>query len=83
MNNNESTEIQMNQKQPEFKTILTRISVNSLGKEGDRFSINPSISADGRFIAFESTATDLVPADTNNNSDIFGRVSLNEITNRI
>jgi hypothetical protein len=83
MNNNESTEIQMNQKQPEFKTILTRISVNSLGKEGDRFSINPSISADGRFIAFESTATDLVPADTNNNSDIFVRDRLTEITTRI
>ena len=44
VNNNESTEIQMNQKLPELKTILTRISVNSLGKEADRFSINPSIS---------------------------------------
>ncbi|WP_333369220.1 hypothetical protein [Microcoleus sp. herbarium14] len=41
MNNNESTEIQMNKKSPELKTILTRVSINSLGKEGDRFSINP------------------------------------------
>lgn len=83
MNNNESTGIQMNPKLPEFKTILTRISVNSLGKEGDRFSINPSISADGRFVAFESTATNLVPGDTNNNSDIFVRDRLTNITTRI
>ncbi|MEG3845081.1 calcium-binding protein, partial [Microcoleus sp. herbarium14] len=73
----------MNQNSPEFKTILTRISVNSLGKEGDRFSINPSISADGRFIAFESTATNLVPGDTNNKSDIFVRDRLTNITTRI
>ncbi|WP_373537007.1 calcium-binding protein [Microcoleus sp.] len=83
MNNNESTEIQMNPKLPEFQTILTRVSVNSLGKEGDRFSINPSISADGRFIAFESTATNLVPGDTNNNSDIFVRDRLTNTTSRI
>lgn len=81
MNNNESTEIQMNPKLPELKAILTRISVNSLGKEGDRFSINPSISADGRFIAFESTATNLV-GDTNNKFDVFVRDRLTEITTR-
>jgi len=83
MNNNESTEIQMNPKLPELKTILTRVSVNSLGKEGDRFSINPSISADGRFIAFESTATNLVIGETNNKSDVFVRDRLTEITTRI
>lgn len=32
---------------------------------------NPSISADGRFIAFESDASNLVPDDHNNESDIF------------
>ncbi|MEG4116648.1 calcium-binding protein [Microcoleus sp. N9_B4] len=72
----------MNPKSPEFKTILTRISVNSLGKEGDRFSINPSISAEGRFIAFESIATNLVPGDTNNTSDIFLHDRLTNITTR-
>lgn len=73
----------MNQNSPELKTILTRISINSLGKEGDRFSINPAISADGRFIAFESTATNLVPGDTNNKSDIFVRDRLTNTTSRI
>jgi hypothetical protein len=31
----------------------------------------PSVSADGRFIAFESWATDLVPNDTNGIKDVF------------
>ncbi|MGH9880664.1 MAG: TolB family protein, partial [Pyrinomonadaceae bacterium] len=35
------------------------VSVNSNDKEGDRDSLAPSISADGRFISFTSTATNL------------------------
>lgn len=37
-----------------------RVSVSSVGIEGNRDSRNPSISADGRFIAFESDANNLV-----------------------
>lgn len=36
-------------------------------------SRNPAISADGRFVAFQSDASDLVGADTNGASDIFLR----------
>lgn len=39
------------------------------GANGDSF--NPSISADGRFVAFESAASNLVPGDTNGVTDIF------------
>jgi WD40 repeat protein len=35
------------------------VSLNSNGREGDQDSLAPSISADGQFIAFESTATNL------------------------
>jgi Tol biopolymer transport system component len=35
------------------------ISLNSNGREGDQDSLAPSISADGQFIAFTSTATNL------------------------
>jgi Tol biopolymer transport system component len=35
------------------------VSVNSSGRQGDQDSVAPSISADGRFIAFTSTATHL------------------------
>ncbi len=39
----------------------TRVSVSSLGKQANDFSQFPSISADGRFVAFYSYATNLVP----------------------
>ena len=48
-----------------------RVSVSSTGTQGNDFSYSPSISADGRFVAFESTASNLVGNDTNNVSDVF------------
>src|SRR5205823_12471345 len=42
-----------------------RVSVSSSGAEGDSSSVKPSISADGRFVAFESFADNLVEGDTN------------------
>jgi archaellum component FlaF (FlaF/FlaG flagellin family) len=49
----------------------TRVSVASDGTQGNSYSSWPSISADGRYVAFESRASNLVPGDTNNNTDIF------------
>ncbi len=49
----------------------TRISVSSKGKQGDANSWHPAISADNRYIAFQSEASTLVPNDTNNTIDIF------------
>jgi Tol biopolymer transport system component/Ca2+-binding RTX toxin-like protein len=48
----------------------TRVSVSSSGTEGDNSSSNPSISADGRYVTFESYAYNLVAGDTDY-SDIF------------
>jgi Tol biopolymer transport system component len=42
----------------------TRVSVASDGTEGNWYSWNPSISADGRYVAFESEASNLVDGDT-------------------
>jgi uncharacterized repeat protein (TIGR01451 family) len=49
----------------------TRISVDNFGLEGNFDSTKPSISADGRFVVFDSSATNLVPADANGKQDIF------------
>ncbi|GKS57429.1 hypothetical protein YTPLAS18_09560 [Nitrospira sp.] len=50
----------------------TRVSVSSAGSEATGGgSRNPSMSADGRYVAFESDATNLVDADTNTVTDIF------------
>ena len=48
-----------------------RISVSSSGEEADRESRDPSISADGRYVAFWSHATNLVDGDTNLRADAF------------
>jgi Tol biopolymer transport system component len=51
----------------------TRVSVANSGTQGDSSSFYPAISADGRFVAFSSFASNLVPDDTNNELDIFVR----------
>src|SRR5437870_3874045 len=48
-----------------------RVSVASGGTEGDDASLGSALSADGRFVAFDSAATDLVAGDTNGVSDVF------------
>jgi extracellular elastinolytic metalloproteinase len=50
-----------------------RVSVDSSGRQGRRFSRAPAISADGRFVAFESAAANLVPGDANRVVDVFVR----------
>ena len=42
-----------------------RVSVGPGGVQGNGDSFGPAISADGRFVAFDSDATNLVPGDTN------------------
>ena len=49
----------------------TRVSVASDGTEANDSSRQPTITADGRFLAYSSLASNLVPGDTNNTSDIF------------
>ena len=48
-----------------------RVSVDSAGAQVDDPSYSPSISADGRYVAFESTSPDLVAGDGNGKFDIF------------
>jgi hypothetical protein len=49
----------------------TLVSVASDGTQGNDASVEPSISATGRFVAFTSFATNLVSGDTNDTGDIF------------
>ncbi|MGH2537869.1 MAG: TolB family protein, partial [Candidatus Promineifilaceae bacterium] len=49
----------------------SRVSVASDGAQGDNHSGAPSISADGRYVAFNSVASNLVGGDTNGAYDIF------------
>jgi Tol biopolymer transport system component len=49
----------------------TRVSVANDGTPGNYYSYDSTISADGRYIAFESEADNLVPGDTNGSLDVF------------
>lgn len=51
----------------------TLVSLTSTGIQGNRFSFTPSISGDGRFVAFASDATNLVANDSNVQFDVFVR----------
>src|SRR5438132_6325767 len=48
-----------------------RVSVASGGTQGNGISAAPALSGDGRFVAFHSTATNLVAGDTNGAPDVF------------
>jgi Tol biopolymer transport system component len=50
-----------------------RVSVRSNGDQANGLSFEPSISADGRYIAFHSHASNLIAGDTNGRPDIFIR----------
>jgi Tol biopolymer transport system component len=54
---------------------IDRVSVSSAGTEGNNDSMHPAISADGRYVAFTSSASNLIGAlnDTNNAPDVFVR----------
>lgn len=68
---------------------MRRVSVDVNGVQGDEDSDNPSISADGRFVVFQSEAKNLVPNDNNGNSstsrgrDIFVYDLLNSTIERV
>ena len=48
-----------------------RVSVDNAGTQGNGYSSYADISADGRFVAFLSWASNLAPGDTNRAGDVF------------
>jgi Tol biopolymer transport system component len=61
----------------------SRVSVSSSGAESDRESFAPTVSGDGRYVAFWSTASSLVAGDTNTTADVFVRDLLTRTTSRV
>ena len=63
--------------------VTYRASVDTSGAQSDGQNNNPSISADGRYVAFESIATNLVGGDTNGNFDAFVHDRASGTTERV
>ena len=59
------------------------VSSDSAGNQGNNLSVNASISADGRYVAFLSRATNLVAGDTNSRDDIFVKDMDTGVTTRV
>jgi Tol biopolymer transport system component len=62
---------------------ISRVSVDSLGGQGNGHSFTPSISADGRYVAFHGFATNFASNDTNISRDVFRHDRLTGITQRV
>jgi hypothetical protein len=60
-----------------------RVSRSTTGQQGDGDSWVPALSGNGRFVAFQSSATNLVPGDSNGLSDIFVHDRLLQTTRRV
>lgn len=59
-----------------------RVSVATSGAQANNHSEYPGLSADGRYVAFETAASNLVPGDTNGLLDVFVRDRLSNTTER-
>ncbi|MFC3690895.1 hypothetical protein [Chenggangzhangella methanolivorans] len=60
-----------------------RVSRGRGGAEANGASYRPAISGDGRFVAFTSTASNLVEGDTNGKADVFVFDRRTETTERV
>ena len=63
--------------------VTEQVSVSPTGEQANDRSSLAAISADGRFVAFSSLASNLVPGDKNGKSDIFVRDRLAGATERV
>jgi Tol biopolymer transport system component len=64
-------------------TVTTRVSIDDSGTQSSGASYRPSISGDGRYVAFYSEASNLVPGDTNGATDVFVHDQRSGATKRI
>lgn len=61
----------------------TRVSVSTSGVEANHASFGPTISSDGRYVAFDSAASTLVAGDTGGFSDVFVHDRATGVTRRV
>jgi Tol biopolymer transport system component len=63
--------------------VTESASVDSMGRQSNNLSQYASMSADGRYVAFQSAATNLVEGDTNNLQDVFVHDRFTGATERV
>jgi Tol biopolymer transport system component len=64
-------------------SAIQRVSVSAAGGDANGASTRPAISGDGRYLVFQSTASNLISGDTNHQEDVFRRDLLTGSTIRV
>lgn len=64
---------------------IERVSIAPDGSQANANAVSAftSISENGQYVAFYSIATNLVPGDTNNRTDVFVRSNITDVTERV
>jgi Tol biopolymer transport system component len=68
---------------PARAQVTTRVSVDSSGTQGNGWCDGAALSGDGRYVAFASSARNLVAGDTNGHEDVFVHDRTTGITERV
>ena len=63
--------------------VTSRVSLGPGGAQANDESLFPAVSADGRYVAFATGASNLVPRDTNDAWDVFVRDRVAHVTERV
>ncbi|HLT96616.1 MAG TPA: S-layer homology domain-containing protein [Acidimicrobiia bacterium] len=63
--------------------MTTRVSVDSEGNQANGISRDPAISGNGRYVVYSSSASNLVPGDTNDRMDVFRYDRVTGTTTRV
>jgi hypothetical protein len=66
-----------------IRRAISRVSVSSSGVEGNDISYGAFVSGNGRFVAFESFASNLINRDTNGMHDVFVHDLMTHRTERV
>jgi len=66
-----------------FSGVTRRVSVDSGGQQANGSVVSATLSTGGRYVAFDSYASNLVPDDTNGKIDVFVRDTVAGVTTRV
>ncbi|MFN8138726.1 MAG: hypothetical protein U0R49_02890 [Fimbriimonadales bacterium] len=66
-----------------LRGVTIRVSESSRGEQANLYSGRPSITSDGRYVCFQSYASNLVDGDTNRTQDVFVHDTWTRITERV
>jgi hypothetical protein len=80
---NDSNDIFLHDRRTGITTLESRSSTGEQGNYGHTYAPDPVTSTNGRYIVFASAATNLVPGDTNDTSDVFVRDRVRGSTARV